>query len=252
MSAVATAVVGGSIVGGLISSSGAQSAADTQAAAQQQASAQQLQMFNTINGQEQPFIQSGYGATTALNQLLGLAPGNFGNLANGYLNQTFDPSSIASSPGYQFAQKQAMQSVLNADTPAVGALSGPAMRDLLNASTGVAEQYYNNYFNQFQSQQQNIFSRLSGLAGLGQNAATNVGTAGTSLGTGAAAATAAAGGSLAAGQIGSANALAGGVSSAGNGLLLSNLMSGGGGFSGSTGSGMTFGGSMSPTYNYLQ
>lgn len=223
------AAVGASVVGSAIQGSAAQSAADTQANAQQQASANQLSMFNTINQQEQPFMQAGYGATTALNQLLGLAPGNVGNLQNGYLTQTFDPSSIASSPGYQFAQKQAMQSVLNADTPAVGALSGPAMRDLLNASTGVAEQYYNNYFNQFQSQQQNIFGRLSGLAGLGQNAATNTSTAGTQLGIGAAQAGAAAGASQAAGTIGAGNAIAGGLGSAGNYLMLNNMLSSGGG-----------------------
>ena len=231
--AVPLAIVGGSVLSGAIGASGAKSAANTQADAQRQAAQTQMDMFNTITGQEQPFMQAGYGATTALQQLLGLQSGSpGGGLQNGYLMQTFNPSSIASSPGYQFAQNQAMQAVKNADSPTVGALSGPAMRDLLNASTGTAEQYYNNYFNQFQTQQGNIFSRLSALVGLGQNAASNTGTAGTQLGTGTAQALAGAGASQAAGTVGAANAIGGGIGGAANMIALGNMLSGGGGASG--------------------
>lgn len=221
------------LAGSAISSSGAQSAADTQAAAQNNAAAQQLSMFNTINGQEQPFMQAGYGATSQLSSML--QPG-------GYLNNqsstpfSFDPSSITSSPGYQFSQTQGLQQTQNAIAPNVGALSGPALQALTNYATGNAEQYYNNYFNQAQSQyntnfnaqqtqQNNIFSRLSGIAGLGQNAASNTGTAGTSLGTGAAQATAAAGASQAAGTVGSANAISSGISGAGNSFALNSILS---------------------------
>lgn len=239
---VAGAVAVGTIGGAVISSQGAKSAADTQASAQENASAQQMQMFNTINQQEQPFIGIGNGAAGSLNSLLGLTGGNGpGGLSNGYLEQTmgpfsFDPSSIESSPGYQFAQKQGLNQVMSADAPGVGALSGAALKDLTNFSTGTAAQYYNNYFNQAQSQystnlnslesqQNNIFSRLSGIAGLGQNAASQVGTAGTQLGTGAAQATAAAGASQAAGTIGSANAISGGINGAmNNPILLNQLM----------------------------
>lgn len=238
---VAAAIGGATIGSALLGADASKSAADTQASAQQQAAQTQLQMFNTINGQEQPFMQAGYGATTALNQLLGLAPGNSGNLPNGYLTQSmapFDANTVTNSPGYQFAMKQGMQGVLNADTPAVGALSGPALSDLTKFASGTAAQYYNDYFNQYntsfnqqQTAQNNIFSRLSGLAGLGQNAASNTGTAGTQLGTGASQAIAAAGGSQAAGTIGAANALSGGISSAGNIISLNNLLGSGGGFS---------------------
>lgn len=235
----------GSVAGAMISSSGAQSAANTQAGAQEQAAADQLQMFNTINQQEQPFIQAGQGATTTLQQLLGLTSG--GGAGNSYLMQqmapfSFDPTQITKSPGYQFAQTQGLNQVMSADAPAVGALSGAALKDLTNFSTGTAEQYYNNYFNQAQSQyttnlnslesqQNNIFSRLSAIAGLGQNAASQVGNNGAQLSTGAAQAIAGAGASQAAGTVGSANAIAGGLSGAGNTLgsylTLGNMLSGG-------------------------
>lgn len=230
----------GAIGGAVISSNGAKSAANTQANAQQQAAANQMSMFNTITQNEQPFMQAGQGATTALSQLLGLTGGDAAGLPNGYLTKTtgpfsFDPSSITSSPGYQFAQQQGLQAVANNEAPNVGALSGPALKALTNFSTGTAAQYYNDYFNQAQSayttnlnsqqtQQNNIFSRLSAIAGLGQNAASNTGTAGTALGTGAAQAIAGAGASQAAGTVGSANALAGGATGVGNAFALSSIL----------------------------
>jgi hypothetical protein len=233
----AAASVGSAVIG----SNAAQSAANTQANAQNNATAEQQNMFNTIVGQEQPFMQAGQAATTQLGSLL--QPG-------GYLNNqttpqfSFNPSSITSSPGYQFAQQQGLNAVANNEAPNVGALSGPALKALTQFSTGTAEQYYNDYFNQAQSQfstnfnagqtqQNNIFSRLSAIAGLGQNAASNTGTAGTALGTGIGQSIAAQGGSLAAGQVGSANALSSGVQGAGNAFALSSILnnanSGGGG-----------------------
>ena len=226
MSFVAAAVVGGAVVGGVITAQGAKSAANTQASAENQASSDQLSMFNTITGQEQPFMNAGVTATNQLSALT--APG-------GYLNNqtapTFNASTVTNSPGYQFAQQQGLSQVANAEAPNVGALSGPALKALTNFSSGTAAQYYNDYFNQAntvfqqgQQQQQNIFSRLSTIAGIGQNAASNTGTAGAALGTGAAQATAAAGGASAAGTVGAANALGGAVSSAGNGYALSSIL----------------------------
>jgi hypothetical protein len=236
------------LAGSAIASSGAKSAANTQANAQQNASAQQMAMFNTINGQEQPFMQAGYGATTSLQQLLGLTSGNpGGGLSNGYLAggmptpqtvPTFNSSTVTNSPGYQFAQQQGLSQVANAEAPNVGAMSGPALKALTNFASGTAAQYYNDYFNQAntqfnqgttafneaQSNQNNIFSRLSAIAGLGQNAASNTGTAGTQLGTGSAQATAAAGASQAAGTVGAANAISSGVSGAGNAFALNSIL----------------------------
>ena len=205
---VAGAILGSSLIG----ASSSKSAANTQAGAQEQAAQTQQQMFNTINSQEQPFMQAGYGATTTLNQLLGTAPGTpSSGGANGSLTQPFNPSmsQLENYPGYQFALKTGGQAIRNADTPGVGALSGPALKDLMGFNQGLATQTYQNYFNNTQTQQQNIFSRLSNIANLGQNAASNVGQQGANLGTGIAQAQAAAGGSRAAGTVGAANALGG-------------------------------------------
>jgi hypothetical protein len=148
---------------------------------------------------------------------------------------SFDPSSITSSPGYQFSQTQGLQQAQNAIAPNVGALSGPALQAMTNYATGNAEQYYNNYYNQaattyntnlnsLTSQQNNIFNRLSSIAGLGQNAATQTGNAGAQLSSGVAQATAGAGASEAAGTVGLTNSLASGISGAGNSYALSSIL----------------------------
>lgn len=238
---VIAAIAGGSVASGVIGAVGSESAANTQSSADESATQAQLGMFNTIEGQEQPFIGAGQTATSGLSELLGLTSGpGAGGLPNGYLTQTmapfsFSPSSITSSPGYQFAQTQGLQQTQNALAPNVGALSGPTLQALTNYGTGEAEQYYNNYFDQAQSeystnlnslesQQSGIFSRLSAIAGLGQNAASNTGTAGTALGTGAAQSTAAAGAASAAGTVGATNALSGAASSGGTGYALSSIL----------------------------
>lgn len=216
--AVGASLLGSSVIGYL----GATQAADTQANAQNNAANLQQQRFNTITQNSQPFMQAGYGATNTLSQLMGLSgtPGSTvagtGGLSNGYLSQTFNPTQqqLEQYPGYQFALQQGGQATRNADTPGLGALSGAALKDLTAFDVGTASQYYNQDFNQFQTQQNNIYQRLSQIAGLGQSAAAGVGNSGTQLGIGQAQATAAAGASQASGILGGTNSLVNG----GNGL----------------------------------
>ena len=195
----------GSIVAGGEQASGQEQAANTQAG-----------MLNTVLGYQQPFIQGGYGAENTLNQLLGTSPttGTGGtaagtNLPGGYLTQQFAPTQAQMNayPGYQFALQTGGQATRNADTPGVGALSGPALKDLTNFNVGTANQYYGQYFNQFQQQQNNIFNRLSGIAQMGQAGAAGVGSAATQLGTGIAQAQAGEAGSIAGGIVGATNSV---------------------------------------------
>jgi hypothetical protein len=208
----------GSIAAGAEQASGQKAAANTQA-----------DMFNTIVGQEQPFIGAGGEATTELSQLMGGAPptGPNGtatgtNLPGGYLTETFNPTQadLENYPGYQFQQQQGDLAVQSAESSGGSALSGPAIKSLMSFNQGLAASNYSNYFNQFQTQQNNIFNRLSNIAAMGQNAAGNLGTAGANLGTGIAQAQAAAAGSIAGGISGATN-------NVGQSILLSNLMNNG-------------------------
>jgi hypothetical protein len=211
---VAAAIAGGAIVGGI----GSVVAGGEQAAGQEQAANTQAGMLNTVLGYEKPFIQGGYGAESELGQLLGTTPATGAggtaagtNLPGGYLTQQFAPTQaqLNAYPGYQFALQTGGQAVRNADTPGVGALSGAALKDLTNFNVGTANQYYGQYFNQFQTQQNNIFSRLQGIAQLGQAGASTTAQSATQLGTGIAQAQAAAAGSEAGGIVGATNSLGG-------------------------------------------
>jgi hypothetical protein len=224
MSFVAVAIGGAAVVGAV----GANMAAGKQASGQKAAAATQQEMFNTINSQEQPFMQAGYGATSKLEDLLGTS-GNTGAAGYGSLTSSFTPQDFLANkdPGYDFQLKTGGQALRNADTPGVGSLSGAALKDLMSFNQNMASTGYQNAFNRFTTQQNNVFGRLSGIAGLGQNAASNTGTAGTTLGTGIAQAQAAAAGSQAGGIVGATNAIGGAASSLP--YLLGNNSSAGGG-----------------------
>lgn len=243
--AAGAAVVGaaGSVIAGHEQEQGQEAAANSQ-----------RYMFDTIQQNEQPYMQGGAGAETLLSELLGTSPGTGKNgtagtsgLPAGYLTEQFNPTQdqLNNYPGYQFALKTGGQAIRNADTPGVGALSGAALKDLMNFNVGTANQYYGQYFNQFQTQQNNIFNRLSNIASLGQNAAGNLGNNGAQLGTGIAQAQAAAAGSQAAATQGAFN-------SVGNGLQLSSLLSAnGGGGSNSTSLGTAMGPGYTGTGNFF-
>lgn len=230
-----------SVIGAGVSAYGASNAADDQASAA--ANAQQISenQFNTINQQEQPYNQSGTGALSQLNYLLGTgtpgqtpnggAPtassstaGGYGSLVTPFTTQDFQQMS----PAYNFQLGQGQQNVLNSDAAGAGALSGSAQKDLINYNQGLANTSFNNAFNQYNTQQSSIFSRLSGIANLGQSAASQTAQSGTALAGQAAQSATNIGTAQAGGAVGVSNAVSGGLSSA----ALPWLVNGGGGSSG--------------------
>ena len=230
MSFITAALIvgGGALVGGVISAEGAKSAANTQADAARNAQGIQQQEFNTITGQEQPYLQSGYGALGQLNYLEGIgtpgtnASGTTPGTASsstyggyGSLNQPFTASYMQQySPAYQFQLQQGEQGVLNQDAGAQGALSGAALKDLTSFNQNYANTAFNNAFSQYQTQQQNTYGRLAGIAQLGQAAAGQQAAAGTTLAGGIAQSAQNIGTAYGAGTVGAANALGGSVGSA--------------------------------------
>lgn len=218
------ALAGGTIVGGLISSSGANSAANTQAqgatSAAQIAANSQLQGLNLVQQQEQPYNQAGQLALSQYEQLLGLGGG--GSQTTGTANrpggtatvqnpqqravgvpgagpsgttgatqgssgtaQGFDVSKL---PGYQFEIQQGQNAIENSAASRGQALSGNTMQGLEQFGQGLASTQFQQYMQQ-----------LAGLANMGQAAASNTANQGASLLSGA-------GASLAGGVNASANA----------------------------------------------
>lgn len=142
-------------------------------------------------------------------------PGQTGGLGYGSLTTPFTTANWQQlSPAYNFNLQQGQQGVLNSAAAGQGALSGAANKDLIDYNQSSANNSFNNAFNQYQTQQGNIFSRLSGIAGLGQSSANNTGQQGTTLAGQAAQSATNIGTAQAGGIVGSANAISGGINNA--------------------------------------
>lgn len=125
-------------------------AAGAQKDASKASIAEQKRQFDLSRADQMPWLQAGTGA---LGQMQALNSGDF--------------SKFVQSPDYQFALDQGMKT-LDRSAAASGRLySGGYGQDLTKYAQGMASQNYNNYYN-----------RLAGLAGVGQNTATNLGTLG--------------------------------------------------------------------------
>jgi hypothetical protein len=104
-----TAVAGATLVGGALASNAAKSAASKQAGAAKDAASAQLAQFNTINDQQAPYRQAGYGALGQLNNYLGIESPKAGlNLTLADFQKMQGSSAIApilgASGGDQWAQ----------------------------------------------------------------------------------------------------------------------------------------------------
>jgi hypothetical protein len=222
MTFVAVAIGGSALLGYMGSrkqAKAAESASQLQYEATSDAAKQQREMFDILNAQQKPYREAGYGA---LNQINTMLPQFTKEFTSADQIKNLDPS-------YQFMLQQG----LGATGQAMNVGGGGSNVDLARqrfaqeyAKSG-AQQAFNNY----QSQQSNIYNRLSNLAGIGQAAQSQANTLGSNtanalsqLGIGGASA-------LGAGQVGAANAMAGAYGNIGNALTLSSLLTpqGGGG-----------------------
>jgi hypothetical protein len=191
---IPAAIVGSSLLG----SSAASSAANTQADAANRASDLQYKMFQEQQAMQAPFRAAG---ETALNKLIPEAT-NY---------KPFSYSSMTADPGYQFRLSEGMRALGRQAGARGGAVSGQSFKALQDYAQNAASGEFTNAFNRYQLERQARLGPLQSLAGVGQTAANtmggNAGTYGTNVGnlmTGGAAASAA-------GQVGTANALTGGL-----------------------------------------
>lgn len=185
MAGVATAIGAAAVIG---AGAAVYSSSQQAGAAKNAQNISQNQYANTV-ALESPYNQAGLGALSQLNYLEGTGTAGQGQTAAssnaggfGSLNTPFNTDTFHSmSPAYQFNMQQGQQGVLNGATSNMGALSGAAQKDLIGYSQNNANNSYNNAFNQYQTQQGNVYSRLSNLANLGQSAASNTAQQGTAL-----------------------------------------------------------------------
>ena len=138
-------------------------------------------------------------------------------------------------PNYAFQLQQGQNATNLANNATGGLIGGNALKGLQdytqNYASGAYQNALTNYmgqqnqgFNQNQTQQTNIFNRLSGIANIGQNAVSGLSNLSTGNATNIAQLGVGSANAVAAGQVGSANAISGGISQAGNNMYLANLL----------------------------
>jgi len=228
-------IAGGSIAAALIGSAGAKKAAQQQADAARYAADLQMQQFQTTNEQGAPVRAAGYGA---LNQLGALGTGTYGmydasgnatgaGIGSGYLQHQFNAEDLKSglAPNYDFMLGQGQEATNRMANVGGGTIGGNALTGLDRYTQDYAGNAYQNAFTNYQNQRVNIYNTLAGIAGLGQQSLNTTANAGTTAAGNAGNAITAAGAAQAAGTVGQANALAGGITGASQGYMLSQLLS---------------------------
>lgn len=225
----AIAMAAATIGGGIMSSNASKSAANTQANAARYSADLQQNQFDQTRASLQPFINSGYGAQTSLNNLLGIGTpsdqGTYGSLMKPFGADEFQKYQ---DPGYQFQLQQGQNALQNSQAAGSGVLSGAALKDLVGYNQGMANTAYQNAFGRYMSQNDATYNRLSSLLGVGENAAAGVGNIGAQTASSIGNTLTSGANAQAAGQIGSANAYSGALGNMSS-MYMMNKMFGGGG-----------------------
>lgn len=205
MSAVATAIVGGAVIGGYMTSQATKSAAQTQADAQARAQGQLLASGREAADVYNPYVNKGI---TALNKMT----------EDPYFTQQFTGKDLNTylAPGYDFRLQQGQRANLMGTNAAGGAVSGNALRSLQDYTQNFASNEYANAFNQFQVGRSNIYSNLRDIANFGLTGSTGQANAIIGTGTNVANLTSAAGNAQAASQIAQGNIYGNVANTAGN------------------------------------
>ena len=161
---------------------------------------------------------AGAGGTSAAN----------GGVGSGYFNHQFNNSDLNAqlAPNYAWQLGQGLGAVQNAGNLQSGLLSGNTLMGEQQYAQNYAGNAYQQAYNNYTANQQNIFNRLSNIAGLGTSANSTVASSGTSLGSGIAQSTAGAGAAQAAGTVGSASALTSGLNNAASWYNLPSFLNG--------------------------
>ena len=174
---VSAVTAGASIFGSLISADAAGDAADTAAGASREASAasigEQRRQYDLSRADYAPYLAAG---TESVNQLAtDLRPGGRFAFATPF-DFRYDPNA---DPGTAFRFKQGMEA-LDRSAASQGRLMGDPKRSI-RFGQDLASQEYNNAFNRYVTgfnantgERNQLYNRLAGVAGTGQNAVGSV------------------------------------------------------------------------------
>ena len=176
---VAAAIIGSTVVGGLISADAAGDAADTAAGASGAASAasigEQRRQYDLSRADYAPYLAAGTGAVNRLGAGVA-AGGEFGAVTP--FDFRYDQNT---DPGYGFRFSEGMKGLERGAAARGGLLSGATLRGITRYGQDMGSQEYQNAFNRYVTgfnantgERNQLYNRLAGVAGTGQNAVGSV------------------------------------------------------------------------------
>jgi len=216
MAWVATAVIGGAVIGAYSTNkatkaqkkAGEQANQTTRETAEKRLTFEQKQA-DQARADNEPWRAAG---ANALTQLQGrMAPG-------GDLMRNFAQSDFQADPGYAFRQAEGMKGMNNSAAARGGLLSGAALKAASQYNQNFASNEFGNAFARSNSNRDGQYNKLASLAGVGQVAANQNGQNAMQLGQSGGSAMGQAGNMIAQTQMGVGNARASGYLAQGNAL----------------------------------
>jgi hypothetical protein len=213
--AVAGATAGSSILGGVSQSRAARRAADAQVQSAAEASRLQREMFDRQVQLQEPFRQGGITGQNRIMELLGIGgdatAGDYGRFG-----RDFSMADYEADPGYAFRLAEGNKALERSAAARGMLMSGQMFKGAQRFGQDLASQEYQNAFNRYQTNRSNQLNPLGTLMASGQGASNVLSGAAGQLGTQLGENAMGAGNARASGYIGSANAYAQALQSAGN------------------------------------
>jgi hypothetical protein len=171
MSAVATAIVGSSLVAAYSSdkasktqSEAAERASGVQSAAARYAADLQQQQYEENVARQKPFYDVGVNALPELVQASKYTP--------------FGQEQFQADPGYGFRLSEGQKALDRSAAARGGLISGGALKAATRFGQEMGSQEYTNAFNRYQAERQARLGPLQSLTGMGQTTAQQLGAAG--------------------------------------------------------------------------
>jgi len=175
------AIIGSSLISGLFGSDAADTAADKSAEATMASIAEQRRQYDTSRADYAPYLAAGTGAVNRLGAGVA-AGGEFGS------TMPFDFKYDANAdPGTAFRMSEGVKALDRSAASRGGLLSGATLRGVERYAQDLGSQEFQNAFNRYTTgfnantgERNQLFNRLSGVAGTGQTAVRDVTTQGAS------------------------------------------------------------------------
>lgn len=195
---VGVAIGGAALIGGVTSAIGSSNAAGAQKSAADQAAAIQQQQMQQNQQNQQPYMTAGTGALNTIGQ----------DQANGTgFAASFTPQNYIDTPGYQFQQQQGTNAINASSAATGGVLNGGTLKALDQYTAGLANTTYGQAYQNYLAGSNQQYNQLYGVASLGENAASNLGSQNTTAANNTGNYLTQAGNAQAAGDIGITNGI---------------------------------------------